>query len=519
MSVTPPGGQYKETNFTYDADGRAVTKEQGHYVSGQPANLMEFRYAPFSASEGQGSARESVFRAVRVNGMTYNYFYDALGRRRAKVNPFNQRDEFFHGTGNELLVDQGWNEVYQLSQGNFRVVDDYIWLGGRPVMIFRGRLDATQNVREPDSTVDCRRDGEAAACGVYFPVTDILGKPVLMLNGDGLVAGAADYQPFGHVNRLSTPDSSALPFSDEDGESFSGFQQAAENSNVQVRARARFLFIDLYDDEVSVVRNDDSTLLTTYSDWEMDRVVTPWFSMPAEGINVNISAGPLNSSGPNTHTGAAMEGYEYQRYQTGAQPFWTPLRFAGHYYDAETDLFENWNRYYDPSVGRYLQPEPMLGWGPSALPAYAYALNNPMAYADPNGNDPIGLSPVPYLAGLLSKHYGRNARNQTVPYADLAANNWHKMSAAESVFHRMRAGNENNEKYISSDGKCEAVYKDGKLVTDPLNVGTYNYIAPVDDLGRAGHGLVDVLPYFIYGNTPYDMFTLDRFWAPIGGLF
>ncbi|WP_223631603.1 hypothetical protein [Corallococcus sp. EGB] len=56
MSVAPPGGQYRETNFTYDADGRAVTKESGHYMSGQPANLMEFRYAPFNAAEGQGGS-------------------------------------------------------------------------------------------------------------------------------------------------------------------------------------------------------------------------------------------------------------------------------------------------------------------------------------------------------------------------------------------------------------------------------------------------------------------------------
>ncbi|WP_375759283.1 RHS repeat-associated core domain-containing protein [Corallococcus exercitus] len=408
LSVTPPSGQYKEVDFTYDADGRAVTKEMGHYTTGQPANLMEMGYGPFNTQDGQGAARESVFRAVRVNGLTYNYFYDALGRRRAKVNPFNRRDEFFHGTGNQLLVDQGWNEVVPF-QGSFRVVDDYIWLGGRPVMLFRGRLDATQNVRESDSTVDCRRDGESAACGVYFPVTDIVGKPLLMLNGDGLVAGAADYQPFGHVNRLSTPDSSTIPYPDDDGETFAGFTQAAENSSVQVRARARFVFIDIHDgqDGVRVSTND---LLdpqeATYEDSEMNQVITPWLSLPANGMSVHIAAGPPDSTGPNTSAGAAMESFEYQRYQTGAQPFWTPLRFMGHYYDAETDLFENWNRYYDPSVGRYLQPEPLLAdassvlsylVGGRSLAAYSYASNNPLFFVDDNGLwfRNYGPTPVP----------------------------------------------------------------------------------------------------------------------------
>ncbi len=34
------------------------------------------------------------------------------------------------------------------------------------------------------------------------------------------------------------------------------------------------------------------------------------------------------------------------------------LRFAGQYYDQETGLHYNWNRYYDPSLGRYLRADP-----------------------------------------------------------------------------------------------------------------------------------------------------------------
>ncbi len=94
------------------------------------------------------------------------------------------------------------------------------------------------------------------------------------------------------------------------------------------------------------------------------------------------------------YTDIVIEGYQYRRYQTGAQPFWTPTRFPGQYFDAETDLFENWNRYYDASVGRYLQSEPRLQTPRfivrNALlghdsPVYAYALNNPLHFIDPSG--------------------------------------------------------------------------------------------------------------------------------------
>ncbi len=58
-------------------------------------------------------------------------------------------------------------------------------------------------------------------------------------------------------------------------------------------------------------------------------------------------------------------------------------------------MFENWNRYYDPSTGRYLSPEPMLqspvavkamAMRGMSMPAYAYANNNPIKNTDPTGN-------------------------------------------------------------------------------------------------------------------------------------
>ena len=35
------------------------------------------------------------------------------------------------------------------------------------------------------------------------------------------------------------------------------------------------------------------------------------------------------------------------------------LRFPGQYYDAETGLNQNWNRDYDPVVGRYVEADPI----------------------------------------------------------------------------------------------------------------------------------------------------------------
>ncbi|MFB6630299.1 RHS repeat-associated core domain-containing protein [Streptomyces sp. NPDC056362] len=61
---------------------------------------------------------------------------------------------------------------------------------------------------------------------------------------------------------------------------------------------------------------------------------------------------------------------------------YTPLRYPGQYFDPETGLHYNFNRYYDPEVGRYLSPDP-LGIAPS-INHYSYVVN-PFVLSDPLG--------------------------------------------------------------------------------------------------------------------------------------
>ena len=96
-----------------------------------------------------------------------------------------------------------------------------------------------------------------------------------------------------------------------------------------------------------------------------------------------------------------------------------PFRYRSYYFDTETNLYFLKTRYYDPEIGRfmtiddisYLDPESING-----LNLYAYCLNNPIKYSDPNGTSiTLGvILGIVALVGLITTCVGVATDNNIV---------------------------------------------------------------------------------------------------------
>jgi len=84
------------------------------------------------------------------------------------------------------------------------------------------------------------------------------------------------------------------------------------------------------------------------------------------------------------------------------------FRFPGQYFDTGSGLHYNYHRYYDPSLGRYITPDPigLVGMDPNI---YGYALNNPVINTDPHG---LFLGSI--RSKILGPLLGRSTQEATV---------------------------------------------------------------------------------------------------------
>ncbi len=90
-------------------------------------------------------------------------------------------------------------------------------------------------------------------------------------------------------------------------------------------------------------------------------------------------------------TGKQVACYEYKPYGETSKisgSFSTDIRFTGQRLDASTSFYFYGARYYDPELGRFIQPDTIVQapFSPQTLNRYSYCGNNPITYIDPTGH-------------------------------------------------------------------------------------------------------------------------------------
>ena len=77
-----------------------------------------------------------------------------------------------------------------------------------------------------------------------FPITDSLARPVLMLDAAGRMAGVADSEPFGHVNRVALHAGTLHPYPDSYSVVLAHLSQPTQSQTERVRMRVLFQLLD-----------------------------------------------------------------------------------------------------------------------------------------------------------------------------------------------------------------------------------------------------------------------------------
>ena len=411
-------GTLIQRTYGYDADGRVTSITWPVDSSGQPSQKYTLGYLQ------AGGVTDSAVKQIAVGqgaaSLTYDYVFDADNRRRAKVYPTGLRDEYFWAAGWQMLEDRG------LRTSGYSV-DEYLWLGGQPIGVRRSAFSAAW-ARLAQTTTNCTRTGEyvTKGCGWRHLVSNVTGRVVLAVDDAQAIAGVYESQPSGHANRQNWWGETPHPYGASTTYTLATVNQPVRGLSEAMRLR--FGVVDLEPGlDTLKVKNSAGTQLWSASAWHSSTLSTSWLTTTTNSaltatVVTNSCNGPPDGGvcSGYAYQGVTLESVDYLRWQSTSKPWELALRQPGQYYDAETGLFENWNRFYDADTGRYLSPEPLLqprnladdpelltlpaplrqaisqmSSGPGfaaaqaklgrSVPAYAYALNNPLAFVDPDG--------------------------------------------------------------------------------------------------------------------------------------
>ncbi len=378
-----------EVYWTYDDAGRLLSIEHLSWPEGGTILLLEYTYSDAGLIETIDETTDSG-----GNGALVTYTYDARGRLTSEVrtgeNPYSYTYAYDAGGNRTLKLDNLdtllWLYHYDIEDVNYteshnnRLMHvekfDYPAGGGTPDLVSTTYYyyNANGNVKRiitetPDASPGVNRTTYDSLRLVYAQNGDALTYVIseTCLDDDGsqfyTFKCAYEYRYDGPAERYlvreldSNLNAISETWSDYDGGSIYGDFEVVSGSPVNTMS---------YEGGLAKASDPLGTPVTSY--YHTDHLGTT--RLMTDGGGWVASSMTFTAYGESVSGTAQRYGYAGAHgYQTGPE---VPFQHLGH-------------RYYDPSIGRFLQRDP-LGIG-GGLNVYCYVGNNPIT-----GVDPLGLA-------------------------------------------------------------------------------------------------------------------------------
>ncbi|GAA3408999.1 hypothetical protein GCM10020370_47220 [Paenibacillus hodogayensis] len=392
------GNLLKGVAYTYGANGQLTGKtvtSDGHTLS--MTNAFDLAGKLTGVTNGYGFTTAYQYDKVRVekvqtNGGAANPGVDDSQYARYEYNPNGTLKTITYprlSDGTYMKSDYAYDKISRLtSVTNTK--------GGQAISSYSYAYDANGNITAVT-------DGAGTTAYVY----DALNRLIQTTRPDGQIV---TYTYDGRGNRkTSQGDSMALregsfaysPWNEliqaTDGTGTTGYTYSPESEGLRIKKTTPSGTLRYtYNASGQVIAESDANnqVIAQYV-WGPDRLL----------MKKDMASGQSYYYVHNGHgdvvqlmntAGAVVNSYRYDEWGNilqQAEGVPNAFKYAGEPYDPETGFYYLRARYYDPSVGRFINKDTYEGdiSNPLSLNLYTYVYNNPLRYTDPNGHDPREL--------------------------------------------------------------------------------------------------------------------------------
>ncbi|WP_171056245.1 RHS repeat-associated core domain-containing protein [Paenibacillus sinopodophylli] len=390
-------------SFTYKRNGTRATMSDG-------TGMTQYMYKPHT-----GELEEVIY----PDGKSISYGYNGNGQRDKMITPFEDTVNY-NFTNRSQLENVSWNGVLQASytyNTNGQMLTQQQPGGAETLYSYTdGNLSSIYNLKQNDTSA-------YSQYGYYYDLNRNIVRTIENYNG---VTNSDNVYTYDSLNRINA----STLFNETYTYDQRGNRLTLSSQNIAGLSKNDAYEYDDWDRLKKVKGNNSTSVNYRYNgdnllvERQEGSVITRYYydgqDIIAEGIvqsngnvtekvsylrgnglvmqeNANDQKGYYQHNGHGdvvgirTESGDVLNKYKYDSWGntiSSTETIPNSFRYSGEFWDETTDLQYLRARWYDPSVGRFMNEDTYEGelTNPSTLNLYTYVINNPLLYSDPSGN-------------------------------------------------------------------------------------------------------------------------------------